>query len=361
MSKPTLLSVRSLRKEYAGHVAVDDVSLDLAEGEFLTFLGPSGSGKTTVLMCIAGFTEPTGGTMVLSGQPLGPLPPHRRDIGMVFQNYALFPHMTVAKNVAFPLQVRGVGQKEIDARVQKMLELVGLPTHGRRLPIELSGGQQQRVALARAMVYEPRLLLMDEPLGALDKKLRLQMQIEIMRLHRELGVSIVYVTHDQEEALVMSDRIALFNAGTIEQVGTPSELYELPRTRFVADFIGESNLIPATCVADGGTDPIFTTAAGASLHARRGHVARRGDDVMVAVRPEKIRLSSADTPIGPRNQLEGEVVAAVYLGQAKRYLVRTAGGLEIAALEQQFNALPGHGIGDRVHVGWSAEDCVVLP
>ncbi|MDM0021875.1 ABC transporter ATP-binding protein [Variovorax saccharolyticus] len=361
MSKPIILSIKNLRKEYEGHVAVSDVSLDLAEGEFLTFLGPSGSGKTTVLMSIAGFTEPTAGSMVLSGLPLGPLPPHRRDIGMVFQSYALFPHMSVSQNVGFPLQVRGVDQKQIDKRVQHMLELVGLPSHGKRLPAELSGGQQQRIALARAMVYEPRLLLMDEPLGALDKKLRLQMQIEIMRLHRELGVSIIYVTHDQEEALVMSDRIALFNAGAIEQIGSPSDLYELPCSRFVADFIGESNLLSVTCVEEGDGAPIFKTVCGKAIHASFGHQVRRGDQVAIAVRPERIRLSPANVPNGQGNRLDGEVVAAVYLGQAKRYIVRTDGGTELAALEQLSTAHQGHLVGDRVRVCWSAEDSVVLP
>jgi putative spermidine/putrescine transport system ATP-binding protein len=225
------LQIRNLRKTYSNVVAVDDVSLTVHQGEFLTLLGPSGSGKTTTLMMIAGFVEPTGGSIVLGGRSLTRLPPHKRDIGMVFQHYALFPHLTVAANIAFPLEMRGMRKAEVERRVQAALDLVQLPDFGARYPRELSGGQQQRIALARAIVFEPSLLLMDEPLGALDKKLREHMQLEIKKIHHDLGVTVIYVTHDQEEALVMSDRIAVFNHGSIEQLGSPSDLYDRPRHR----------------------------------------------------------------------------------------------------------------------------------
>src|SRR5580704_3961229 len=231
MAEP-ILELRGLRKTYGTQVAVDALSLALAPGEFLCLLGPSGSGKTTTLGMIAGLIEPTRGEIMLQARPIANLPPYRRNIGVVFQSYALFPHLTVAANIAFPLEMRGLKRAEIRQRVAKVLSLVDLAGYETRLPAQLSGGQQQRVALARAIVFEPPLLLMDEPLGALDKKLREQMQLEIKQLHRKLAMSIIYVTHDQEEALTMSDRIAVLNNGRIQQIGTPSDLYEHPQTRF---------------------------------------------------------------------------------------------------------------------------------
>lgn len=235
------LELRRVCKRYGEVAAVTDISLSVRPGEFLTLLGPSGSGKTTTLVMIAELARPTSGAILLDGLPLDPLPPYRRELGVVFQNYALFPHMTVAKNVAFPLEMRRVPRTEVTERVAKVLTQVDLPDYGARFPRQLSGGQQQRVALARAMVFRPRILLMDEPLGALDRRTREQMQIEIMHLHRELKMTIVYVTHDQEEALMMSTRIAVFNQGKLEQIGEPTELYERPATRFVASFLGNSN------------------------------------------------------------------------------------------------------------------------
>lgn len=243
--------LHGLTKRYAGRAAVDEVSLDIEVGEFMTFLGPSGSGKTTTLNMIAGFTRATEGSITVDDTNVADLPPHRRDLGMVFQHYALFPHMSVAKNVAFPLEQRKVSKPEIARRVTEALRMVQLDSMADRLPSGLSGGQQQRVALARAVVFNPRVLLMDEPLGALDKKLREQLQTEISRMHRELGITFVFVTHDQEEALALSDRIAVFNDGRIEQVGTPEELYERPATLFVAQFLGESNVFPGRCTTPG--------------------------------------------------------------------------------------------------------------
>src|SRR5471032_2405651 len=257
-----VLELGGVSKRYDAVVAVDDLDLSLRTGEFLTLLGPSGSGKTTTLMMVAGLQQPDAGAITLNGVPVALLPPYRRDIGMVFQHYALFPHMTVRRNIAFPLEMRRLGKTEIARLVDDALALVKLPDHGDRLPRQLSGGQQQRVALARAMVYRPALLLMDEPLGALDRKLREQLQLEIKRVHRERGISVLYVTHDQEEALTMSDRIAVFNRGRIEQIGTPEDLYDRPATRFVAGFIGDTNFISgrALAVSDGICE--IETAAG---------------------------------------------------------------------------------------------------
>ena len=260
------LELRRVCKRYGEVAAVTDISLSVRPGEFLTLLGPSGSGKTTTLVMIAGLARPTSGAILLDGLPLDPLPPYRRELGVVFQNYALFPHMTVAKNVAFPLEMRRVPRTEVTERVAKVLTQVDLPDYGARFPRQLSGGQQQRVALARAMVFRPRILLMDEPLGALDRRTREQMQIEIMHLHRELKMTIVYVTHDQEEALMMSTRIAVFNQGKLEQIGEPTELYERPATRFVASFLGDSNFFLGR-VTQSGTE---------YLSAERGRVPAAG-------------------------------------------------------------------------------------
>jgi putative spermidine/putrescine transport system ATP-binding protein len=237
------LAIRGLRRRFGDVMAVDGVDLDVAKGEFITLLGPSGSGKTTTLRVVAGFLAADEGSIEIDGQEMRNVPPYKRDVGMVFQNYALFPHMTAAQNVAFPLQMRGVSRTEQRERIAEALEMVKLPKHGERYPRQLSGGQQQRVALARAIVFRPRLLLMDEPLGALDKKLREALQLEIMRISRQLGSTVIYVTHDQEEALVMSDRIAIFDQGRIQQLGSGEDLYERPRSTFVADFVGESNLL----------------------------------------------------------------------------------------------------------------------
>jgi len=362
MEKQDLLSISGLRRVYGETVAVDDVSLTLGQGEFLTFLGPSGSGKTTVLMAIAGFVQPTAGAIVLSGRPLGPLPPHQRNIGIVFQNYALFPHMTVAQNVAFPLEARRVAPAQIERRTRQMLELVGLPDHGGRLPSQLSGGQQQRVALARAMAFEPRLLLMDEPLGALDKKLRAHMQLEIMRLHRELGVSIIYVTHDQEEALVMSDRIAVFNKGRIEQVGTPAELYERPATRFVADFVGESNFLETSALRlESGVLQCESKDGRIHVAPPRDAVAE-GTALSVMLRPERLRVVPREAASAKVNSVAGTISEIVYLGQARKLVVRTDGGSLMIALEQlgaDRSRMPA--IGQPVQVEWDLGDAVVLP
>ena len=355
-----ILELLDISRSYGSVRAVDDLSLQLAKGEFLSLLGPSGSGKTTTLMMIAGLLQPSAGEILLEGRPITSLPPYKRNIGVVFQNYALFPHMTVAKNIAFPLTMRHAGRNEIAARVSKVLKLVGLPDHGGRYPKQLSGGQQQRVALARAMVFEPRILLMDEPLGALDKKLREQMQLEIKRLHRELGMSIIYVTHDQEEALVMSDRIAVFNHGRLEQVGTPSQLYERPMTRFVAEFIGESNIFAgiAATNADGFS---IVTSAGVRLRAVATRPMPADAHVVVSVRPERITLQAGNPPAEAENAIGGCVVEVIYLGRSRKYVVRTAAGPEVVCYQQARSGTElGFNLGSMVSLRWCAEDATVL-
>ncbi|KQX52362.1 MULTISPECIES: ABC transporter ATP-binding protein [unclassified Ensifer] len=285
------LTLRNVNKSYDGkHMAADNVSLDIKAGEFVSFLGPSGSGKTTTLMMIAGFQHPTSGEIRLGERAIDKLPPHKRNIGMVFQNYALFPHMTIADNVAFPLRMRGVEKAEKERRSREALAKVGLQGFEKRVPLELSGGQQQRVALARALVFEPDIILLDEPLGALDKALREHMQVELKRIHRDLGVTMVYVTHDQSEAMTMSDRIAVFNEGRIEQVGTPNEIYFAPKTHFVASFIGDSNILAASSLGDGRYETpvgvVDTKAAGGD----------RNSKAELLLRPEMIRLADGADP-----------------------------------------------------------------
>ena len=291
------LQIRNIRKQYGGVVAVRDVQLEIAKGEFMTFLGPSGSGKSTTLYILAGLQEPTSGDVLLEGSTLLDTPSHKRNIGMVFQRYTLFPHLSVGENVAFPLRVRRKPRAEIDATVRRVLKLVRLEAFADRMPAQMSGGQQQRVALARALAYDPPVLLMDEPLSALDKKLREEIQFEIRRIHQETGVTILYVTHDQEEALRLSDRIAVFSQGAIDQVGTGAELYAEPRTRFVAEFIGDSDFLKGRVerVRDGRAD--IRLGNGFMVSAVPTHGDAQPDrDVALMLRPERISLSRAEKP-----------------------------------------------------------------
>jgi len=285
------LSLSGINKTYGNFTALGDVNLEVAKGEFVTFLGPSGSGKTTTLMIIAGFEKATRGAVTIGGTDLSDLDPHQRNIGIVFQNYGLFPHRTAAENVFFPLQMRGTKRGPGLRRAEEMLEMVGLAGFGHRYPKELSGGQQQRVALARALVFEPSLLLLDEPLGALDKNLREQMQIEIKRIQRALGVTTIFVTHDQTEAMSMSDRIVVFDKGAIEQAGAPLDIYHRPQTRFVAGFVGESNLVPARIEAEGvAQSPVLGRVA----YLPEGQPqAAPGQEVTLMIRPEHMKLSRA--------------------------------------------------------------------
>jgi putative spermidine/putrescine transport system ATP-binding protein len=341
-----VLALEGVSKSYGAQIAVDSLDLTLRAGEFLTLLGPSGSGKTTTLMMVAGLQQPDSGTIRLNGASVADLPPYRRDIGMVFQHYALFPHMTVRRNVGFPLEMRRLPKREIAKLVDEALELVRLPGLGDRLPKELSGGQQQRVALARALVYRPALLLMDEPLGALDRKLREQLQLEIKRVHRERGISVLYVTHDQEEALTMSDRIAVFNKGRIEQIGTPEELYDRPRTRFVASFIGDTNLIAGQVgAAADGTCTVETPAG--RVKASVGQPIAAGTSVVVAVRPERMVLAADG------EGLAGVVTDVIFVGTARKYAVRLTDGTECFVL-RQVGQPPIAGAGASVKLSWDA-------
>jgi len=313
-----LIEFDRISKVYAGSgaPAVADLSLAIEAGEFITLLGPSGSGKTTTLMLLAGFEAPSAGQIRLDGRPIQSLPPHKREMGVVFQSYTLFPHMTVAQNVAFPLSVRKVPAREVGARVTAALEKVHLAHLAERRPQQLSGGQQQRVALARALVFEPRVVLMDEPLSALDKKLREEMQLEIRRLHRELGVTMVFVTHDQAEAMTLSDRVAVFNQGRIEQLAPPQALYDTPANAFVAGFIGDNNVLPGRVDTDGR----LLLADGRALHARRIGALPAQSAAQICVRPERLHLSDAGA-----NRLDATVLDAIHQGDHWRVAARLQG------------------------------------
>jgi len=326
------VQLTDLHKRYGDFAAVDGVSLEVRKGEFLTFLGSSGSGKTTTLNMIAGFDEPTSGQIRLNGISVVGLPPPRRNIGMVFQRYTLFPHMSVEGNVAFPLSVRALPKAEIRERVRNALRLVQLEQFGMRRPSQLSGGQQQRVALARALVYEPQLLLMDEPLGALDKKLREEIQLAIRKLHHRLGVTILYVTHDQEEALRMSDRIAVFQHGRIEQVGSGEDLYHRPATAFVAGFVGNSNFLRGEVAERRGHQVAIKLAGEAMLTVPSGSIATAAGAVRIMVRPEEIELAP-ERGNGAQVAISVEVGERIFLGDVVTYQVRTAGG-EILSVRQ---------------------------
>ena len=351
--------LQSLTKKFGKVVAVDEISLHVDEGEFLTLLGPSGSGKTTTLMMIAGFELPTAGKIFIRGKDVMMVPPHERNIGMVFQNYALFPHMTVSNNVAFPLKMRKLSKKEIIQRVGRVLEIVKLPGFENRLPRQLSGGQQQRVALARALVYDPPLLLMDEPLGALDKKLREHMQIEIRNLQRELIITSLYVTHDQQEALTMSDRVAVFDQGKIQQVGTPDELYEKPSNPFVADFIGESNFIAGHIVGLEDDSAIMTSEdREIEIPCPRTSGLVMEQKVQLVIRPEKIRF--VEPSFNPLVRVDGVVEELIYSGEVRRYTIRISHEQTIDLKQQIMHGVKAFRKEDRVSVGWSLEDSKIL-
>ena len=361
------LQLADVTKRYAEVTAVDDLSFSVGEGEFLTLLGPSGSGKTTTLMLIAGFIAPDRGQVYLNGCDVTNLPEFKRNFGVVFQNYALFPHMTVARNIAFPLRMRHVAKAEIDEKVTRVLTMVGLANYHTRYPRQLSGGQQQRVALARALVFDPPILLMDEPLGSLDRKLRDQMQVEFKRIQRELNVTVVYVTHDQEEALAMSDRIALMHRGQIVQIGTASDLYEMPANRFVADFIGEANFIEGE-VVERGPDGIAIAIAGERRIRSRADFAA-GTRVVVAVRPERITpILKTDDDNGSTenshlfNELSGTLIEEVYTGATVKYTVALDGELATFLIRHQKTS--GEGIhlgrGDLLLLRWLPDDTIVM-
>jgi spermidine/putrescine ABC transporter ATP-binding subunit len=354
-----VVSLFGLEKDYSGVGAVRGVSLDIAAGEFLTLLGPSGSGKTTTLMMIAGFESPSVGDITIDGKSVVGVSPHRRNIGMVFQNYALFPHLTVADNIAFPLKQRGIGRGERTRMVGEALDLVRLPGYGARYPRQLSGGQQQRVALARAIVFNPRLLLMDEPLGALDKQLRESLQLEMRRLHADLGITFIYVTHDQEEALTMSDRIAVMNDGQIAQLGCPEDLYDRPCSRFVASFLGESNFLPGIVHGFQDEDIVVAECGGTMVRAVAPSRPARGDKVMLTMRPERMRFADGlSTPA--LNRMHATVTEAIFAGERCRYLLAAPDGTPMVLKEASGAAVRRRTVGERTEIAWSAADTVVV-
>jgi putative spermidine/putrescine transport system ATP-binding protein len=362
MTPPEMPFVRfvDVQKTFDGETfVVKDLNLDVTRGEFLTLLGPSGSGKTTCLMMLAGFEAVTLGRIFLAGSPIDHVPPHRRGIGVVFQSYALFPHMTVAENIAFPLRLRRLSRAEVDSRIERALEMVRLKGLGHRAPTQLSGGQQQRVALARALVFDPPLVLMDEPLGALDKQLRHQMQYEIKRLHETLGVTVIYVTHDQAEALTMSARIAILHEGVIQQVATPEEVYERPRTPFVAQFIGENNTLRGTVRDVASSTGSVRLDHGEVVYATMIGIGAAGERALMSLRPERVQINPADGKLP--NVFPGIVRDVTYQGDHLRLHVSICeSGEFIVKLPNQF----GEGFfrrGDAIRLGWRTEDCRAFP
>ena len=348
------LELRDVAKLFGSVRAVDSVSLEIPHGEFLTLLGPSGSGKTTTLNMIAGFEIPTTGEILLEGDDITTVAPNNRGIGMVFQNYALFPHMTVFENIAFPLKMRKTPSDRIRQMTGEALELVKLPGLEDRYPHQLSGGQQQRVALARAIVFQPKILLMDEPLGALDKKLRDHMRLEIKHLQASLNITVIYVTHDQEEALTMSDRVAIMNDGKIVQLDTPVELYESPVNLFVAGFIGESNFVLGRVGATVDEKTIVETPEGLNVWVRELSDRKAGEDVSVAIRPEKIQVLSnmADSSNVLVNRFTGRVVEVVYVGEARIYRVNLAEDTVVDVKMQSGPDVHHYNVGDDITIGW---------
>ncbi len=352
------LRLEAVSKCYGSLTALEPTDLDVRPGEFFGLIGPSGSGKSTLLGMIAGFVPPSGGRILLNGEDIVDLPPYRRNLGMVFQNYALFPHMTVAENIGFPLRMRKLARGDIEGRVRRMLEVVRLSGLGERMPAQLSGGQQQRVALARAASYDPALLLMDEPLGALDKNLREEMQYEIKRFHREIGATVLYVTHDQDEAATMSDRIAILNHGRVVQVGRPRELYEAPATSFVASFLGEANLFEVAVVRQ--APPLrlrVETKDGLTMSANQ-HPDFKADAV-VCVRPEAIQISA--NAGAAANVVAGRVLDAVYTAGSLRYRVEVAPGRVVLVrrpLQRQTAVIE---VGSPVYLAWDIADTILIP
>ncbi len=361
---PVEVGLYGVTKRFGDMTAVDDVTITVGRGEFFSMLGPSGCGKTTSLRMIAGFEEPDSGRVELTGHDIVGVAPFKRNVNTVFQSYALFPHLTVADNVAFGLRRKKVSKSDIRDRVKRYLELVQLTGYDDRRPSQLSGGQQQRVALARALVNEPAVLLLDEPLGALDLKLRKQMQLELMRIQREVGVTFVYVTHDQEEALVMSDRLAVMSQGKVEQIGCPEDIYERPATRFVAGFIGTSNIIEGAVTGRAGEFLQVEASPNDRLlvPAPTGVPLSPGDKLAFTVRPEKLRVTPENEPVADRLcTIAGTVIDVVYQGVSTQLVVRTDAGLTLVAFRQNSERVSDAGVpGTRTRLVWDPEFNVVL-
>ena len=361
--KGAQVRIEDVTKRFDEVTAVDRVSMEIRSGEFLTLLGPSGSGKTTLLNIIAGFIMPTGGEILINHISVTYLPPFKRDIGMVFQNYALFPHMKVYDNIAFPLRRRKYEKEKIEQKVNWALDLVKLSGYGKRYPKQLSGGQQQRIALARSLVFNPSLLLMDEPLGALDKKLREHMQLEIKHIQKELSITVIYVTHDQEEALTMSDRIAVMNQGKIEQIADPGTLYENPLNEFVADFIGESNFIEGEYLQEELRPErvyVIQTQGGNLLRFPQKGSRLIKEKIKLVIRPEKVFFIHPGEPEEGLNAVEGTIQEIIYIGDVTKFKIRTSMTEDFELKRQNRLGVEKCQIGDRVKIGWKIEDTTVL-
>ncbi|QDI77456.1 ABC transporter ATP-binding protein [Leisingera aquaemixtae] len=349
-----------VQKSYDGeNLVVKDLNLTMPKGEFLTMLGPSGSGKTTCLMMLAGFETATHGDIRLDGTSINNIPPHKRGIGMVFQNYALFPHMTIAENLSFPLEVRNMGKSEREEKVKRALDMVEMGAFGGRRPAQLSGGQQQRIALARALVFEPELVLMDEPLGALDKQLREKMQFEITHLAHRLGITVVYVTHDQTEALTMSDRVAVFDDGRIQQIAPPDQLYESPENSFVAQFIGENNTLEGTVKEIKNGIALVQLDDGELIDCKPVNVSQPGERTRVSIRPERVEYNKDRLQAGVHT-LKAEVLEFIYMGDIFRTRLRVAGNDEFIIKTRNAPDQARLQPGQQIEIGWLPEDCRAL-
>ena len=358
IGKP-LVRFDHIDKSFDGEtLVIKDLNLDIAQGEFLTMLGPSGSGKTTTLMMLAGFETPTHGEIYFGGQSISNIPPHKRNIGMVFQDYSLFPHMTVKENLAFPLKVRKLAKDEIGGKVARALEMVELKGFDGRMPAQLSGGQQQRVALARALVFDPKLVLMDEPLGALDKNLREQMQYEIKHIHDNIDVTVVYVTHDQSEAMTMSNRIAVFDDGIIRQLSTPDILYEKPENAFVAQFIGENNRLSGKVTEINGDKCAVDVGGGEIINALKVNVDNVGEKTCLSLRPERVTVKPAEGSVD--NVFVGTVEELIYLGDHVRTRVNVCGNDEFIVKIPNAQGYRIVSKGQQIQLGWLSDDCRAL-
>jgi len=356
MSSNAFVRFESVQKSYDGEIlVVKNLNLEIPKGEFLTMLGPSGSGKTTCLMMLAGFETATHGVISLNGKPINNIPPHKRGIGMVFQNYALFPHMTVSENLSFPLEVRGLKKTIREEKVKWALDMVQMNEFGNRRPAQLSGGQQQRIALARSLVFEPDLVLMDEPLGALDKQLREHMQYEIKHLHERLGVTVVYVTHDQSEALTMSDRVAVFNDGVIQQLATPPDLYERPENAFVAQFIGENNKILGEVVEVKDKIISAKTSQGNIIKGQKVNSNYIGGKTTLSIRPERINVG-----VKGENTSNAEILELIYIGDHIRCRMMVEGDKDFIVKVPNSSKIMDLKIGQKTKVSWSINDCRAL-
>lgn len=354
-----LVRFENVQKSYDGEILViKDLNLDINKGEFLTMLGPSGSGKTTCLMMLAGFEPATSGEIYLDGIPINRVPPHKRGIGMVFQNYALFPHMTIGENLAFPLEVRKMSKSDCEDKVKKALDMVQLGGFADRRPAQLSGGQQQRVAVARALVFDPEVVLMDEPLGALDKNLREQMQYEIKHIHERLGVTILYVTHDQSEALTMSNRVAVFDDGVIQQLAPPDVLYEQPENAFVADFIGDNNCLLGTVISETDTACKVKTKDGSEIQANKINISGVGDRTTLSIRPERVIVNPQPDQVP--NIFKAKAEELIYLGDHIRTRMSVCGSDNFFVKIPNSTHHANLNKGDTVNIGWNEEDCRAL-